>query len=61
MVEEGLGMGEEERWVKDVKEEAARGRVKVERRGEAEKRGKARENSLKGDGWRKELRFGCAL
>lgn len=48
----GMGDEEEERWVKETKEEAARGMVKVERRGEAEKRWKARENSLKGGGGR---------
>lgn len=36
-------------------EEAAKGRVKAERRGEAGKRGKARENSLKVE--RMELQF----
>lgn len=36
----------EERWVREVVE-ATRGRVMAERRGEAEKRWKARENSLK--------------
>lgn len=40
-------MGEEGLWVKE-REEAARGRVKAERKGEAEKRLKVRENSLDG-------------